>query len=384
MPGRSSMKKLFKHCSQGKKFSFLVHPENTSNAEGDWFRKSSFKKCVNFAAESLIFGSLLLLVNGVSTIGLAYSRGMAEELSVVDNGGNGGDDSGSGITNRTDDFDNFGGEDGSILETFGKGEDENELPRVTIIVPAVNEQKCIKETLKRIQNLVPKAHRVIVADGGSSDETIKVAEEMGAVVIKSKRGRSIQLNTGAELATKSNVNGILCFVHADTIVPVDLVSIVRKVLSKQRIVCGGFVPIMTVEGGIYWGLSLRNVLKTWFIPLTTRPVSFFLGFRWLFGDQVMFCRASDFHSVGGFDESLPIMEDVNLCEKLHLRGPKMLKGRGHIKLVNRSVMTSGRRMKAWGFLRATFIYFLIGFHYALGAPASEVLKLYRKWYADVR
>ena len=32
------------------------------------------------------------------------------------------------------------------------------------------------------------------------------------------------------------------------------------------------------------------------------------GLRILFGDQAMFCRAADFRYVGGFDESLPIME----------------------------------------------------------------------------
>ena len=33
----------------------------------------------------------------------------------------------------------------------------------------------------------------------------------------------------------------------------------------------------------------------------------------LFGDQNLFCRASDFRRAGGYDESLPIMEDVQLC-----------------------------------------------------------------------
>jgi hypothetical protein len=34
----------------------------------------------------------------------------------------------------------------------------------------------------------------------------------------------------------------------------------------------------------------------------------------------MFCRASEFRQVGGFDESLPIMEDVQLCIDMHMAG----------------------------------------------------------------
>ena len=45
------------------------------------------------------------------------------------------------------------------------------------------------------------------------------------------------------------------------------------------------------------------------------------GLRCLFGDQTLFCRAADFYSVGGFAERLPIMEDADLCLRLHLAGP---------------------------------------------------------------
>ena len=45
------------------------------------------------------------------------------------------------------------------------------------------------------------------------------------------------------------------------------------------------------------------------------------GLRVLFGDQAMFCRAIDFGYVGGFDENLPIMEDADLCIRMHEAGP---------------------------------------------------------------
>ncbi len=45
------------------------------------------------------------------------------------------------------------------------------------------------------------------------------------------------------------------------------------------------------------------------------------GLRCLFGDQTLFCRASDLWRVGGFDGSLPIMEDADLCIRMHEAGP---------------------------------------------------------------
>lgn len=344
----------------------------------------SLTSCFYFGVKFLSFGALALIAHGFSTMVLAYSRGMAENLLSGDGGGG----SGSGKVKGTDQFDRFGGSNEQDSFFGRKDEEEEDLPQVIFIVPTFNEQICIEKTLERLKTLVPKAQEIIVVDGGSLDETINLAKKMGVTVINStKKGRSIQLNHGAKLAIenmKSKADGILCFVHADTIVPVDSVSIVRKVLSKERTVCGGFVSIIKVQGGIYWGFSLQNVMKTWLVPFISRPISFFRGFRWLFGDQVIFCRSSDFISVGGFDESLPIMEDANLCEKLHLKGPQKGKGRGDIKLVNRIVVTSGRRIKSWGFLKSTFVYYSLGFSFAFGTPASQVLEMYKKWYNDVR
>ena len=45
------------------------------------------------------------------------------------------------------------------------------------------------------------------------------------------------------------------------------------------------------------------------------------GAKLLFGDQTLFCRAADFARVGGYDGALPIMEDADLCIRLHAAGP---------------------------------------------------------------
>lgn len=43
----------------------------------------------------------------------------------------------------------------------------------------------------------------------------------------------------------------------------------------------------------------------------------------MFGDQNLFCRSSDFQRVGGYDQRIPIMEDLDLIMRLHAAGPSL-------------------------------------------------------------
>ena len=47
------------------------------------------------------------------------------------------------------------------------------------------------------------------------------------------------------------------------------------------------------------------------------------GLRAMFGDQNIFCRKTDFLRVDGFNEELPIMEDLDLVMRLHMGGPSL-------------------------------------------------------------
>lgn len=72
------------------------------------------------------------------------------------------------------------------------------------------------------------------------------------------------------------------------------------------------------------GLSLHNVVKSFYLPMLFRPAGFAQGLRVLFGDQVIFCRRKAFEAVGGYDATLPIMEDADLCVRLHHPAQKRL------------------------------------------------------------
>ena len=240
---------------------------------------------------------------------------------------------------------------------------------LSIVIPTLNEAGCLGRTLRQLSLLDPPAWEVLVVDGGSEDETVTIAQAAGAQVITSgQRGRSAQMNQGAEASTGE----ILCFLHADTSVPDDLVAIIEQTLADKTIACGGFISLMVGSVTTRWGVSLHNYLKTYYAPLIFRPYLFFKGLRLLFGDQVMFCRRRDFWHVGGFDSAIPILEEADLCLKLVQLG--------RIRQINRIVQSSDRRVARWGSLKATAIYLYIGFLWGLGVPATYL----KQFYEDIR
>ena len=95
-----------------------------------------------------------------------------------------------------------------------------------VVVPALNEEACIVQTVRRLLAVHPPVAQVIVVDGGSTDQTVRLAEREGAIVVSSPPGRAKQMNEGAAVAVgrASAGKSILCFVHADTLVPLDLVT----------------------------------------------------------------------------------------------------------------------------------------------------------------
>jgi rSAM/selenodomain-associated transferase 2/rSAM/selenodomain-associated transferase 1 len=222
-------------------------------------------------------------------------------------------------------------------------------PYLSVIIPALNEETHIEETIRKARS--PDAE-IIVVDGGSRDGSMDKAESAGAAVIAGPRGRALQQNLGAAAARAS----VLLFLHADTLLPNDYVAQIFETLMDRRVALGAF-RFKTNLG--------RPLMRT--IELATHIRSRYL--RLPYGDQALFLRKSHFQAAGGFPE-MPIAEDlvfVRLVSKL-----------GRIDIAPAHAVTSGRRWKELGLLRTTLINQVVLTGLALGVSPKTLAGLYRR------
>ncbi|WP_375403038.1 glycosyltransferase [uncultured Sphingomonas sp.] len=229
-----------------------------------------------------------------------------------------------------------------------------EAVAVAIVIPTLDEATTLPRLARLLAALDPRPAELILVDGGSTDGTADFARMLGFVVVEHAPGRATQVNRGVAEANSPFV----CVLHADTLPPDDLVAVVRRTLSDPRVALAGFTPLLSGPEKVRWATSFHNWIKTWYAPLLFRPHLFVRGVRLLFGDHAMFFRRDQFLAVGGCDEGIAVMEEADLCIKLARFG--------RVRLVNRVIITSDRRVAAWGEWRANWLYLRVGVNWALG------------------
>lgn len=103
---------------------------------------------------------------------------------------------------------------------------------VSVIVPALDEEKDIKTCLKSIVDQDTKrSFEIIVSDGGSSDRTVEIADRWADKIVRSRKGISTGRNTGAKAASGK----ILVFIDSDSRIPKNYIDAVVTVLEDKTI-----------------------------------------------------------------------------------------------------------------------------------------------------
>lgn len=226
-------------------------------------------------------------------------------------------------------------------------------PFISIIIPTFNEHKCIGKLLDFLkERCSEKRCETIIADGGSDDGTVQIAKSYGATVLHcKKKGRAAQMNEGA----KYSKGTLLYFLHADTFPPKNFIDHIRGAY-REGFSSGCFQlefddphPILKFYG---WCSRFRLTL-----------------FR--FGDQSLFVEKNLFQQVGGFDESMIVMEDQEIVRKL--------KKESYFYLMDGQVITSSRRYKVNGVIRLQVVFFLIVLMYYAGASQSTLVHVYKRF-----
>lgn len=259
----------------------------------------------------------------------------------------------------------------------------------SIIVPTLDEEAVLERNLHAMRSYVTSIlaeHNselsagessdilevdIIVADGGSTDATIAIAEKQGARVIKSKKGRAVQMNAAAA----SSSADALFFFHADTR-PMARAEIYGNGATANRaqdnplnrLVCGhSSARVVSLTFGFEQEpTNLQDRLALSLFEFFTRLRPLFGGLP--YGDQGFCCKRSYFEGMGGFPE-LEILEDFEFSRRTKAGG------RGHLQISKDVACTSPRRYLVNGPFRTMLLHRRIISAYLRGASASELAEL---------
>jgi len=226
--------------------------------------------------------------------------------------------------------------------------------QVSIIVPVFNEAALIRPFLQHLRERAPEAE-IIVADGGSSDGTDRLAAGFCDRLVESDRGRGRQMNTGARAARGE----ILWFVHVDARLPLKCLDEIARIMDDPNVV-GGYFRIRLPRSPVY---------------RLTDSFAHYAGIllRIRCGDHGIFCRRTAFLDIGGFPD-VPLMEDVEVFRRLHRCG--------RVQYSEQRILVSPRRYEALGRTRLTLAYGVIATLYVFGIPLSILARIYKRMCCD--
>lgn len=231
--------------------------------------------------------------------------------------------------------------------------------KISIIIPILNEAATISELLWYLINSSKEKENIaeiIVVDGGSTDTSQQIVESIAAEThhkvkcIPSKKGRAVQLNTGAAKAT----GDIFYFLHADSFPPKNYdQSIIEEVKKGNEAGCFR----MKFDSNHWW---LR------FLGWLTQ----FESKRCRGGDQSQFITRKLFNQIDGYDEDFIVYEDNDLVDRLFAID--------QFVIIPQYVVTSARRYREIGVWRLQYHFLNIHMRRWMGASSEDLYRYYKE------
>jgi glycosyltransferase involved in cell wall biosynthesis len=198
----------------------------------------------------------------------------------------------------------------------------------SVIIPAYNEEVLLPATLSSLQfamDSLPHKGEIIVVDNNSTDNTKHVAIKHDArVVFEPFRQIARARNSGAK-AAKSD---FYIFLDADTILPPQLLQDAIRLLENGSCCGGGTLISFDSQLPFFAG----SLVRFWNWLSKTGKLA---------AGSFIFCLASGFHDIGGFDEHIYAGEEVFFSRKIRAWGKK---NNSIFTIIDdQAVITSGRK-----------------------------------------
>ncbi|NOU05281.1 MAG: glycosyltransferase [Hyphomicrobiaceae bacterium] len=228
---------------------------------------------------------------------------------------------------------------------------------ISIVIPTLNAEQSLAATLTALVPSVVEGvvREVIIVDGGSTDRTLAIIDDAGAILVKGDAlGRGAQLKLGAEQARQP----WLLFLHADTQLEPgwerEAIAFMERVdFGRQGVAAAAFTFALDDFG--FRPRVLEKLVRVRCLVLSLP-----------YGDQGLLLPRQLYREIGGYS-ALPLMEDVEIVRKL---------GRARMRMLRTRAVTSAVRYKSEGYTRRSLRNFVCLSGYFLGLSPRIIRRLY--------
>ena len=202
----------------------------------------------------------------------------------------------------------------------------------SIVIPTLNEEENIGYCIKSLAEQTWPHYEVIVADGGSTDNTIEIAETNGFKVLSVEKTRPHDVGTAKNLGAKHSEGSVLVFLDADMSIDPNCLEVLAEGYRNPEVVGVALKVLPSESNRLETALyECNNVLARLGNKIGFHEISYFSCHSY---------RKDAFMQVGGFRTDLYACEDLDLSLRLRHTGKYVVTPRS-------TLWTSPRRLREW-------------------------------------
>jgi len=229
---------------------------------------------------------------------------------------------------------------------------------LSIIIPTLNSAKELPATFASLMPALLEGaiSEVIIVDGGSTDDTVEMADEAGAnIIVAETKGRGPQLSTGANAAK----NEWMLFLHSDTELEEGWHLEVMEFIKSE-----GHKTVIPNAAAFKFSLKDKGLAPKILAKMVALRCALF---SLPYGDQGLLISRQTYDACGGYPH-FPIMEDTDIIRRLP----------SPVKILQSRAFTSAEKYQKEGYLKRSVRNLYCLSAYYRGLPPEKIYQIYTK------